>query len=240
MEQSKIWNHFQSVDTGVDIFEQSNPRYAYIAAHVNPGQRALNIGVGRGGLERMLIQRGVDTYSLDPGEASIAQIRKDLQLGDKAQVGWSQSMPFPSDTFDVVIMTEVLEHLDDQVLQATLHEVCRVLRDGGRLIGTVPADETLAEGMVLCPHCGESFHRWGHVQSFTRERLLTLLEPVLGTTRVERHYFGDWAHLNWKGRITLTVKKLLVRWGVKGSVENHFFIAQKTRAYTPSPLNEAP
>lgn len=227
MEQSKIWDHFQSTDSAVDIFRQSLPRYARLASHTRAGEKVLNIGVGRGGLERLLVQRSVDVHCLDPAERAIAQVRADLGLGDKAQIGWSQSMPFAAEIFDVVIMTEVLEHLNDEVLSATLQEVRRVLKPGGRLIGTVPADENLADGYVLCPHCGEHFHRWGHVQSFTRARLQELLQPVFGKASITRHYFGDWKHLNWKGRITWIVKKLLVALGVRGGVENHFFVAEK-------------
>jgi SAM-dependent methyltransferase len=227
MEQSKIWDHFQSTDSAVDIFQQSLSRYAHLASQTSTGDKVLNIGVGRGGLERLLIQRGVDVYCLDPGERAIAQVRADLDLGEKAQVGWSQSMPFVSEMFDAVIMTEVLEHLSDEVLSATLQEVRRVLKPGGRLIGTVPADENLADGYVLCPHCGENFHRWGHMQSFTHARLQGLLQPVFGKARITRHYFGDWKRLNWKGRITWIIKKLLVALAVRGGVENLFFVAEK-------------
>lgn len=227
MEQSKIWDHFQSTESAVDIFQQSLPRYADLAAHTRTGDKVLNIGVGKGGLERLLLQRGIDVYCLDPGTKAIEHVRAALGLGEKAQVGWSQSMPFEAEMFDVVVMSEVLEHLADDVLAATLREVRRILKPGGRLIGTVPADENLADGYVMCPHCGEPFHRWGHVQSFTRERLQALMQPVFGQVQVSRHYYGDWSHLNWKGRITWVLKKILVRIGVHGGVENHFFMAVK-------------
>lgn len=48
----------------------------------------------------------------------------------------SATLPFPEETFDVVVLSEVLEHLPDP--EFTIREVRRVLRDNGRLVGSVP------------------------------------------------------------------------------------------------------
>src|SRR3712207_7275576 len=50
----------------------------------------------------------------------------------------------------------------------TLDEVRRVLKSGGRFIGTVPYREDLPANEVMCPHCSSTFRRWGHEQSFDR------------------------------------------------------------------------
>ncbi len=46
------------------------------------------------------------------------------------------AMPYPDNTFDAVILSEILEHLDDDV--AGLKEVYRVLKPGGVVAITVP------------------------------------------------------------------------------------------------------
>lgn len=56
--------------------------------------------------------------------------RADLVVGDAAV------LPFPDDSFDRVLMSEVLEHLPDDA--AALREACRVLRPGGTLAISVP------------------------------------------------------------------------------------------------------
>ena len=122
---------------------------------------------------------------------------------------------------------EVLEHLPDDIIAATMLELRRVLKPGGQFIGTVPADERLAENAVMCPHCGNGFHRWGHQQSFSAERLTGIIGTALSDVRVTRHYFANYDSLNWKGKTILLLKRLLVRLGVKGSGENHFFQAGK-------------
>src|SRR5215213_4516746 len=127
-KQDRIWDYFQDNLPHYDVF-QGRARYAFIARQIPSGARALNIGVGKGGLERLLLKNGVDTYSLDPSAVSIEKIRSALGSSERAQVGYSDRIPFPDRFFDIVIMSEVLEHLDDDVLQKTIHEVRRVLKD---------------------------------------------------------------------------------------------------------------
>ncbi len=48
----------------------------------------------------------------------------------------SEPLPFPDHTFSVVVFSEVMEHL--RYPQKALQEIARVLKPGGRLIGSVP------------------------------------------------------------------------------------------------------
>lgn len=227
MDQTKIWDYFQNNDETGAAFVNAGPRYEHLAQQIKPGMHVLNIGVGRGGLENILLKKGGIVSCLDPSEKSIHRLREQYALGERAQVGFSQAMPFADCQFDVVVMSEVLEHLGDDVLQTTLVEARRVLKPAGRFIGTVPADENLLENRAMCPHCGESFHRWGHWQSFSAERLATVLAQQFGGVVISRHFFGEVRTLNWKGRIGWFVKKTLVRFGVKGDGETFFFSSSK-------------
>lgn len=200
----------------------------YLAHHLSPSERSvLNVGVENGYLER-LIRAGHDVYSLDPGEATIRALRAELGMdADHAKVGQSQAIPFPDASFDVVIMSEVMEHLEDQAIAATLREITRVLKPGGRYLGTVPADENLAARQAVCPRCGESFHLVGHVQSFSKERLAALLQRDFKDVTVRHVFLVGWRKLNWKGRAKWLLKKALVHAGVKGSGQNLYFEAAR-------------
>jgi len=124
-------------------------------------------------------------------------------------------------------MSEVLEHLSVEELEATLAEVYRVLKPNGRFLGTVPAEEDLKLSEVVCPSCGEVFHRWGHLQSFTKERLKEQLSKRFSDVTISRRYFVYWEKLNWKGRIVMLVKLLLLKIGATGSGTTFFFQAYK-------------
>lgn len=221
MDQEKIWDYYQT--EAIDSFSRSGPRFRFLAGQIATRERVLNIGVGNGNLESLLTRKGTEVWSLDPSEKAIQRMKE--SSGDRAQVGYSQSMPFPEGTFDTVIMTEVLEHLEQDVRLATLSEIKRVLVASGRFIGTVPADEALEENRAVCPHCGQVFHRYGHALAFSRESLHAELSRQFRTVKIERKYFGDFSSLNWKGRFSTAIKTAMVALGVPGANENFYFSA---------------
>jgi ubiquinone/menaquinone biosynthesis C-methylase UbiE len=227
MDQTKIWDYFQNSDEVAGVAFNARPRYESMAKRISPNTSVLNIGVGHGGLEAILVKKSVIVSSLDPSEESIKKLRSQYELGNRAQVGFSQLMPFDDNQFDVVVMSEVLEHLTDVVIDATLREVFRVLKPHGRFIGTVPADEKLLDNRVMCPHCGEIFHRWGHAQTFTEQHLQHLLRSCFYDVSISRHFFGEHRTLNWKGLVGWTVKKIFVGLGIKGNGETFLFSAYK-------------
>jgi SAM-dependent methyltransferase len=225
MDQTKIWDYFQNDEEIGDTFIGARTRYEFIAKKISPGTRVLNIGVGRGGLENILVQYGVQVSCLDPSENSINNIKQLLNLGDRAKVGFSQAIPFDSNEFDVVIMSEVLEHLSDEVIAGTFSEVARVLKPDGKYFGTVPADERLLDNKVMCPHCGLPFHRWGHIQTFDYPRLSKLLGERFSEISISRHYFVNFKTLNWLGKFASLLKITLLAMGKKGSGETFYFSA---------------
>ncbi|WP_161949045.1 class I SAM-dependent methyltransferase [Desulfomicrobium norvegicum] len=228
MEQRKIWDHFQTDHFAKNLFAGAFPRYKAISREVASGDRVLNIGVGYGGLEEMLLSmQGVIVYSLDPSDGAIALLREAHCIGDRAVVGFSQDIPWSHSFFDVVVMSEVLEHLDVDDYRKTLYEVFRVLRPGGKFVFTVPAEENIQENFVVCPCCGVKFHRWGHVQSFTDHRIRSDILPLFNFMHLLRRNFSDWRLLNWKGKALWLMKRFLRAAGVKGAGETFFVVAQK-------------
>jgi len=171
-EQDRIW-HYHQVDNR-SSFDLSYPRLRFLAERSAPQSRILNIGVGSGYLEELLVRRGVEVYSLDPSAESIGRLQDTLGMGSRARQGYSQDIPFEAGYFDTVIMTEVLEHLSTAIIHPTLDEVRRVLKPGGELTGTVPYREDLKANEVMCPHCLKTFHRWGHERRFDAESLTAL------------------------------------------------------------------
>jgi SAM-dependent methyltransferase len=227
MNQDAIWDHFQN--EGLNAFSQASPRLEYLVRRLKPGERVLNVGVGSGHLEHLAAAKGVEIWALDPNERSSEKLRNGLGIGQRAQVGYSQDMPFPDGHFDSVIMSEVLEHLEAEVREKTLAEVRRVLRPGGRLIGTVPARERLDESEVVCPNCEHHFHRWGHQASFDVPAMAATLQRNFEIETVHERFFNEWDSAGWVRRAGGLLKKFL-SWraiGPYGVARNIFFVARK-------------
>jgi SAM-dependent methyltransferase len=225
MEQSRIWDYFQNA--GADSFRGARPRLAFLAGRIAKGADVLDIGIGDGTFERIASARGLRVHVIDPDAKAIERARTELGLGDRAKIGVGTALPWPDGSFDAVVASEVLEHLDDATLRGTLVEANRVLRPHGRLIGTVPAEERLDEQRVVCPDCGRRFHRWGHEQTFSPQRLQSVLNEALFGAEVRRRWFVAWSLLNWKGRLQAATRKSLAVAGIWGSGHNLVFSARK-------------
>ncbi|OEU50021.1 MAG: hypothetical protein BA861_00205 [Desulfobacterales bacterium S3730MH5] len=225
MKQGLIWDYYQN--EAPEFFAGSSARLRYLAKRVKSRGKVLNIGVGAGIFEELAIQRGLDVYSLDPDEKAIASLRQRLGMKEKAKVGFSQKIPFPDESFDAVVISEVIEHLSVDIIGKTMREISRVLFFGGRIIGTVPARENLKDQLVVCPHCGEHFHRWGHIQSFDAERINALISLYFRIEEVSEHLFFNWSAMNWKGKVHGLITMLLYYVGVHGSNESILFVATK-------------
>jgi 2-polyprenyl-3-methyl-5-hydroxy-6-metoxy-1,4-benzoquinol methylase len=192
VEQDRIWDHFQG--TRVDSFQHARGRYTAMASQARrrlgrDGGRVLNIGIGPGTLERLLQADGWSVAALDPGAQAVQALQP---LGIDARCGYAQQMPFEAASFDVVIASEVLEHIVPAVRAEVLREIARVLAPGGWFIGSVPYREVLADQEVICPDCAKVFHRWGHVSSFDTPQLRDELATVFTSVSCRLTAFVDW------------------------------------------------
>ncbi|MEW6332691.1 MAG: class I SAM-dependent methyltransferase [Thermodesulfobacteriota bacterium] len=92
-------------------------------------------------------------------------------------------LPFSDGSFDVVICSEVLEHVPDG--KAAIAELLRVLKPSGDLIVTVP--RYLPER--ICWALSKAYHRepGGHIRIYRRGELLTLLQEAGANCRRIRY-----------------------------------------------------
>lgn len=92
----------------------------------------LELGCGTGTLARRLSDFGNSVTGLDISAAAIAQLPPDV----KGIVATLPNIPLPDHSFDVVVATETLEHIDDD--HGCIKRAVQVLRPGGRGYFAVP------------------------------------------------------------------------------------------------------
>ncbi len=142
----------------------------YAARHRGP-LRILDYGSGTGGNSASYAPFGwVCGLEPDAGAVRLAARRKEAALCR----GTGTDLPFRESTWDVVIASDVLEHIDDDV--GAVMEIERVLRPGGAFIFSVPAHPWL-----YGPH-DEALH---HRRRYQERSLRKLMDrPKLRLSRL--------------------------------------------------------
>jgi len=103
------------------------------------GQTILDCGCGRGFYLKMLRYLGTARlFGIDLVLPHLRKARRNTANLPAVLVGNASiyNLPFPDETFDAVLLSEILEHVDRDV--DALREVRRVLKPGGLALITVP------------------------------------------------------------------------------------------------------
>jgi SAM-dependent methyltransferase len=96
------------------------------------GKRVLEYGCGGGKMSALLAKSGADVSTFDISEASVELTRRRAELHGlkvEAIVAAGESLPYPDESFDVVVGKAILHHLDVDRGWGELH---RVLKPGGK------------------------------------------------------------------------------------------------------------
>lgn len=96
------------------------------------GTRVLDVGCGHSDLLAPELDRARRAVGIDPDHASL--VANDVLGARVAAAG--ERLPFRTGSFDLVVLTWVLEHLERPV--AAFREIRRVLDDGGRVAFVTP------------------------------------------------------------------------------------------------------
>jgi ubiquinone/menaquinone biosynthesis C-methylase UbiE len=109
-------------------------------ARLQPGEAVLDVGCGTGTLALEVARRtgrtsrvaGIDPSAVQIARAQTKAARRSLRVD--FQTGVIEQLPFPDQSFDVVLSTLMMHHLPAPLKRQGLVEVARVLKPGGRLV----------------------------------------------------------------------------------------------------------
>jgi len=125
----------------------------------------LDVGCGDGIICNPLAKR-FDVVAIDFSiEALIHVQAKKLQAA-------AENLPFKKGTFDLILLSDILEHLSDELLSRVISQV-QALSSKYILIN-VPNNEDITLNTTKCPGCGEVFHLNWHARSFTKDSILEI------------------------------------------------------------------
>lgn len=146
---------------------------------IGRNSKILDAGCGTGGNLEMLSRLGCEVVGLEMehGAAEIARFKS----GRSVYMGsLPDQVPFSDDTFDLIVLLDVLEHIEDDI--GALNALTAKLKPGGSLLITVPAFS------FLWSNHDESHH---HKR---RYRLHELVEKMQHCNLQPKHasYFNTW------------------------------------------------
>lgn len=107
-------------------------------AAIQPGQQVLDLGCGTGTLAIMAkqAQPGAEVTGLDadPDMLKVATYKSaQLKIPVKFDVGFTNKLPYPDESFDRVLSSIMIHHLKTPDKWQTAREMYRVLKPGGQL-----------------------------------------------------------------------------------------------------------
>ena len=145
--------------------------------NINPEGTMLDLGCGEGRHIFGLMEKFPDLkcIGLDPHIESLDKAFEGLKFLESISntktnflSGSAYSLPFSDDSFDLVVCSEVLEHLHDY--KDAIKEINRVLKPGGQFLASVPAEFP----EKICWLLSEDYQNQpgGHLRIFKKNELI--------------------------------------------------------------------
>jgi 2-polyprenyl-3-methyl-5-hydroxy-6-metoxy-1,4-benzoquinol methylase len=164
----------------------------------------LDMGCGTGWFTQRLLVGSARVVASDIGHQLLVETRKKYRDALLAQNSLER-LGFASNTFDVIVCTEVIEHTPDP--QHSVHELLRVLKPNGILILTVPNHRwhfsvTVANWFGIRPYKG--YENWVLPNDLTQwvTEAGGCVEQLIGFNLFPLFYKPFHSLLNWSDRLS--------------------------------------
>jgi ubiquinone/menaquinone biosynthesis C-methylase UbiE len=174
---AEFYEEFQSRGK-YDYFYGGEDRKDLYVNLIGKGHRILEVGCRSGNLTQYF-HEGNDVVGIDVDRNALKEFKKRLNLSGQWVDVDSEDFPFADAQFDVVVFSEVMEHL--RFPQKALKEIARVLKPKGRLIGSVPNAFRFRNRLKFLfgkPYEGDPSHLRSYSYALLRQELSSYFEQI--------------------------------------------------------------
>lgn len=195
MNFSKMFSHIQESDWYREFLVP-------VVQQVEPNTNVLDIGTGTGKLLQILsIERNVKCIGVDTSSEMLGEAQKKIQQTDaKLQLIQPDTrLPYGSDTFDSVLICNVLFNLPLESRDFLLGEAIRLARPDGKIIILTPSGRGTFPGIVR-KYFNTSIFLWYYAtrssaRRWSSDQYLVKFAKARHLTYSHRRTFGDLAQL---------------------------------------------
>ncbi len=200
-------DRFQSIDRGLLDVQRE---HRVLDLGCGTGRHVLELSKGKGSI----IGADLSREDLLRARYLLEIMRRRGEVG--ARVHWLQTagerLPFADESFDRVLCTETLEHVDDDSVLA--RELVRVLKPGGILAVSVPDEYSEKIFWKVSPNYRTQVG--GHVRIYERQEIIALLRGS-GLEPYAVRYRHSLETLYWLGHVAFWSE-----WGKQGPITGAF------------------
>jgi ubiquinone/menaquinone biosynthesis C-methylase UbiE len=155
-------------------------------ASIQPNQRVLDLGCGTGTLVVLLKRKypAAEIVGVDPDPKALQRAQKKIRRAGVAvqlDEGFADELPYEAGTFDRVLSSFMLHHLEEHEREKTLREVLRVLKPVGTFhLLDFAGGEDKAPGRL-----GRLVNSHARLEDNSQQRILQLMRRA-GFTNAEK------------------------------------------------------
>jgi 2-polyprenyl-3-methyl-5-hydroxy-6-metoxy-1,4-benzoquinol methylase len=160
------------------------------------GKKLLDIGTGNGEYLRLMKILGWDVEGTETDIKAVEYAN--TVLGIKVYTGFLSDIKLPSDTYDVLTLNHVIEHVHDPL--ELILECKRILKPGGRLVVLTP--NSLSWGHKKFGRNWRGLETPRHIQVFSAANFATLasqagihIEKLSTSARIARYLYSTSVHI---------------------------------------------
>jgi len=192
IQKFKYIDHYKIDAEEFDYFEERSGAtkhderrvHEYIISKIKTTpQSILDVGSGSAWVAQKFDHTKVKIFSLDISKQNVETAKK-ISPGNNhfPLVADSLSLPFVSGSFDLIIASEVIEHVIDP--EQFIKELLKAAVPGVKVIITTPYKEKLK--YFLCIHCNKKTPVHAHIRSFDEDKLISY-----SSQKTEWNIFGN-------------------------------------------------